>query len=82
MLEHTLISIIKTTRIYLDNVNTERFFRKLASERVNYRRNQKRHHVIADALDYIEPFDVAQKILGFHYFFIDKRLNIRGILGH
>lgn len=36
----------------LDNVVTERFFRSLKSERVNYQRYQTRH----EAIDYIEPF--------------------------
>jgi len=40
----------------LDNVVTERFFRSLKSERVNYRRYQTRSQAIADIINYIEPF--------------------------
>nr|WP_232733529.1 IS3 family transposase [Vibrio sp. HA2012] len=40
----------------LDNAVTERFFRSLKSERVNYRRYETRHQAIADIIDYIEPF--------------------------
>ena len=40
----------------LDNAVTERFFRSLKSERVNYRRYQSRHEAIADIIDYIELF--------------------------
>jgi putative transposase len=35
---------------------SQRFFRSLKSERVNYRRYQTRHQAIADIIDYIEPF--------------------------
>jgi putative transposase len=40
----------------LDNAATERFFRSLKSERVNYRRYQTRSEAIADIIEYIEPF--------------------------
>ncbi|MDP2556293.1 IS3 family transposase [Photobacterium damselae subsp. piscicida] len=40
----------------LDNAVTERFFRSLKSERVNYRRYETRSQAIADIIDYIEPF--------------------------
>lgn len=40
----------------LDNSVTERFFRSLKSERVNYRRYQTRHQAQAVIIDYIEPF--------------------------
>lgn len=40
----------------LNNAVTERFFRSLKSERVNYRRYQSRHEVIADIVGYIAPF--------------------------
>ena len=40
----------------LDNAVTERFFRSLKSERVNYRQYQTRAHAMADIADYIEPF--------------------------
>ena len=40
----------------LDNAVTERFFRSLKSERVNYRRYGTRHQAISDIIDYIEPF--------------------------
>ena len=40
----------------LDNAVTERFFRSLKSERVNYRRYETRQQAMADIIDYIEPF--------------------------
>nr|WP_282098425.1 IS3 family transposase [Shewanella sp. MMG014] len=40
----------------LDNAVTERVFRSLKSERVNYRRYQTRQQAKADIIDYIEPF--------------------------
>lgn len=40
----------------LDNAVTERFFRSLKSERVNYRRYQTKREAIADIIDYIELF--------------------------
>jgi putative transposase len=40
----------------LDNAVTERFFRSLKSERVNYRRYETRSQAIADIINYIEPF--------------------------
>lgn len=40
----------------LDNAVTERVFRSLKSERVNYRRYKTRQEAKADIIDYIEPF--------------------------
>lgn len=40
----------------LDNAVTERFFRSLKSERVNYRRYKTMSEAIADIIDYIAPF--------------------------
>lgn len=40
----------------LDNAVTERFFRSLKSERINYRRYETRSQAMADIIDYIEPF--------------------------
>ncbi|HIF9095874.1 TPA: DDE-type integrase/transposase/recombinase [Photobacterium damselae] len=40
----------------LDSAVTERFFRSLRSERVNYRRDETRSQAIADIINYIEPF--------------------------
>ena len=40
----------------LDNAVTERFFRSLKSERVNYRQYKARQEAMADIADYIEPF--------------------------
>ena len=40
----------------LDNAVTERFFRSLKSERVNYRQYKTRQEAMADIADYIEPF--------------------------
>ncbi|WP_305813102.1 IS3 family transposase [Photobacterium leiognathi] len=45
----------------LDNAVTERFFRSLKSERVNYRRYETRSQAIADIIDYIEPFYNPEK---------------------
>ena len=39
-----------------DNVVTERFFRSLKSERVNYRQYRTRDEAMIDIADYIEPF--------------------------
>ncbi len=38
----------------LDNAVTERFFRSLKSERVNYRRYQTGHEPKIDIIDYME----------------------------
>ncbi|WP_428980717.1 IS3 family transposase [Erwinia billingiae] len=40
----------------LDNAITERFFRSLKAERVNYRRYETRSQGIADFIDYIDSF--------------------------
>jgi len=40
----------------LDNAVTERFFRSLKSERVNYRQYKTRQEAMLDIADYIEPF--------------------------
>ncbi|HHB1475421.1 TPA: IS3 family transposase, partial [Yersinia enterocolitica] len=40
----------------LDNAVTERFFRSLKAERVNYRRYETRSQGIADVIDYIDSF--------------------------
>ena len=40
----------------LDNAVTERFFRSLKSERVNYRQYKTRAEGMADIADYIEAF--------------------------
>jgi putative transposase len=54
--EHGVICSMSRKGNCLDNAVTERFFRSLKSERVNYRRYQTRHEAIADIIDYIEPF--------------------------
>lgn len=54
--EHQVISSMSRRGNCLDNAVTERFFRSLKSERVNYRRYQTRAQAIADIIDYIEPF--------------------------
>lgn len=54
--EHRLVSSMSRAGNCLDNAVTERFFRSLKSERVNYRRYQTRHEAKADIIDYIEPF--------------------------
>lgn len=40
----------------LDNAITERFFRSLKAERVNYRRYENRSQGIADVIDYLDTF--------------------------
>ena len=40
----------------LDNSVTERFFRSLKSEKVNYRQYKTRDEAMKDIADYIEPF--------------------------
>ena len=40
----------------LDNAVTERFFRRLKSERVNYQRYLTHSQAIRNIIDYIEPF--------------------------
>ena len=54
--EHGLTSSMSRRGNCLDNAVTERFFRSLKSERVNYRRYQKRREAMDDIIDYIEPF--------------------------
>jgi len=54
--EHGLTSSMSRRGNCLDNAVTERFFRSLKSERVNYRRYQTRREAMADIIDYIEPF--------------------------
>ena len=56
MCENNIVSSMSRKGNCLDNAVTERFFRSLKSERVNYRRYQTRHQAIADIIDYIEPF--------------------------
>ena len=56
MREQDIISSMSRRGNCLDNAVTERFFRSLKSERVNYRRYQTRYQAIADIIDYIEPF--------------------------
>jgi len=54
--EYGLTSSMSRRGNCLDNAVTERFFRSLKSERVNYRRYQTRREAMADIIDYIEPF--------------------------
>lgn len=54
--EHGIESSMSRAGNCLDNAVTERFFRSLKSERVNYRRYLTRHQAMADIIDYIEPF--------------------------
>jgi len=54
--KHGLISSMSRAGNCLDNAVTERFFRSLKSERINYRRYQTRREAMADIIDYIEPF--------------------------
>lgn len=54
--EHGLTFSMSRRGNCLDNAVTERFFRSLKSERVNYRCYQTRSQAIVDIIDYIEPF--------------------------
>lgn len=54
--DHKIIGSMSRRGNCLDNAVTERFFRSLKSERVNYRRYDNRQQAIADIIDYIEPF--------------------------
>ncbi|MPW31977.1 IS3 family transposase [Agarivorans sp. B2Z047] len=54
--EYGLVSSMSRAGNCLDNAVTERFFRSLKSERINYRRYQTRSEAIVDIIDYIEPF--------------------------
>ena len=56
MAEHNVISSMSRKGNCLDNAVTERFFRSLKSERVNYRRYESRSQAIGDIIAYIEPF--------------------------
>ena len=56
LVEHGVESSMSRAGNCLDNAVTERFFRSLKSERVNYRRYLTRHQAMADIIDYIEPF--------------------------
>ena len=56
MTEHNVISSMSRKGNCLDNAVTERFFRSLKSERVNYRRYQTRSQAMGDIINYIEPF--------------------------
>ncbi|AYB68665.1 hypothetical protein D0898_27075 (plasmid) [Klebsiella pneumoniae] len=56
LVEHGIESSMSRAGNCLDNAVTERFFRSLKSERVNYRRYLTRHQAMADIIDYIEPF--------------------------
>ena len=56
LIEHGLVSSMSRAGNCLDNAVTERFFRSLKSERINYRRYQTRREAMADIIDYIEPF--------------------------
>ena len=54
--EYKVYSSMSRAGNCLDNAVTERFFRSLKSERVNYRRYETRQQAMADIIDYIEPF--------------------------
>ena len=56
MRENNIASSMSRKGNCLDNAVTQRLFRSLKSERVNYRRYQTRHQAIADIIDYIETF--------------------------
>ena len=54
--EHGLVSSMSRAGNCLDNAVTERFFRSLKPERINYRRYQTRREAMAYIIYYIEPF--------------------------
>ena len=54
--KHNINASISRRGNCLDNAVTERFFRSLKSERVNYRQYKTRAEGMADIADYIEAF--------------------------
>lgn len=50
--EYSIVASMSRRGNCLNNAVTERFFRSLKSERVNYRRYQTRSEAIADIIDY------------------------------
>ena len=53
--KNNIIASISRRANYHDNAVTERFFRSLKSERVNYRQYRTRDEAMIDIADYIEP---------------------------
>ena len=54
--QHNITASMSRRGNCLDNVVTERFFRSLKSERVNYRQYKTRAEGMADIAEYIESF--------------------------
>lgn len=54
--KHSISASMSRRGNCLDNAVTERFFRSLKSERVNYRQYKTRDEAMIDIADYIEPF--------------------------
>jgi len=54
--QHNITASMSRRGNCLDNAVTERFFRSLKSERVNYRQYKTRAEAMADIADYIESF--------------------------
>ena len=54
--KHNIIASMSRRGNCHDNAVTERFFRSLKSERVNYRQYKTRDEAMKDIADYIEPF--------------------------
>ena len=54
--KHNITASMSRRGNCLDNAVTERFFRSLKSERVNYRQYKTRAEGMADIADYIESF--------------------------
>ena len=54
--KHNITASMSRRGNCLDNAVTERFFRSLKSERVNYRQYKTRDEAMIDIADYIEPF--------------------------
>ena len=56
LVKHNITASMSRRGNWLDNAVTERFFRSLKSERVNYRQYKTRAEGMADSAEYIEAF--------------------------
>ena len=54
--KHNITASMSRRGNCLDNAVTERFFRSLKSERINYRQYKTREEAMIDIADYIESF--------------------------
>ena len=60
--KHNITASMSRRGNCLDNAVTERFFRSLKSERVNYRQYKTRAEAMIDIADYIESFYAPKKV--------------------